>query len=101
MTERKNAIAEGKFLERRAVHIMVTNTLAICRARLLAIPHKQAPLLAPAMSVQAANGILKKGIYECLDDLGSTKISEFDHGLELAIELVDADRAAATERASK
>ncbi len=99
--ERENAVAEGEFLERRSVHIMVTNTLAICRARLLAIPHKLAPFMAPAMSVQAAGGILKKSIYECLDDLASTKISEFDHGLELAIELVDADRAAATERASK
>ncbi len=101
MTERKNAVAEGEYLERRSVHIMVTNTLAICRARLLSIPHKLAPFMAPAMSAQAAGGILKKGIYECLDDLASTKISEFDHGLELAIELVDADRAAATERASK
>ncbi len=99
--ERKNAIQEGEYLERRSVHIMVTNTMAICRARLLAIPHKLAPFMAPAMSAQAAGGILKKGIYECLDDLASTKISEFDHGLELAIELVDADRAAATERASK
>ena len=82
--ERKNAIQDGEFLETRAVHIMATTTLLIVRAKLLAIPPRLAPLVAPDMTPAAAQKILQKEIYATLDEMAATNLADYDHSNEFA-----------------
>ena len=78
MTERKNAIAEGEFLPRGEVHIAVTGSFARVRSRLLAIPSKLAPYLAPAMRPAEAQAILKTEIYDALNQLATPPAAGWD-----------------------
>ena len=73
--ERENAVAEGEFLPRGEVHIAVTASFRRVRSKLLAMPSKLAPLMSPAMSPAAAQGVLKSEIYAALNELASTQIT--------------------------
>jgi phage terminase Nu1 subunit (DNA packaging protein) len=91
MTERKNTIAEGEFLERRGVHIMATSSFAIVRSRLLGIAPKVAPYLVGIATPAKAQEIVKNEIYDVLDALAATDLADYDHVIELAADKVDAD----------
>ena len=82
--ERENKIAEGDYLETQAVHRMATTTLLIVRSRLLGIPPKLAPLMAPEMTPGEAQEILRKAIYATLDELAATDLAKYDHSNEFA-----------------
>ena len=71
--ERENAVAEGRFLARDKFHFMVTSAFARVRAKMLALPSRLAPLLAPAMTPAAAQAMLKDAVYQALNELGSTR----------------------------
>ncbi|MCH8167164.1 MAG: hypothetical protein IIC03_04455 [Proteobacteria bacterium] len=73
--ERENKIADGLYLEVAVVHRLVTGSFARVRAKLLASPARLAPVMAPAMSPAAAQGVLKTEIYTALNELGSTQIT--------------------------
>ena len=96
--ERENAVADGEYLSVGEIHVLVTLTIANVRARLLAMPTRLAPILAGVSTDRETHDILKKAISDVLNELGASKISEFDHGLELSLELVNADRQAQFER---
>ena len=76
--ERENKIAEGEFLEVAAVHRMVTGSFARVRAKLLALPSKLAPLVAPAMTEAKAQGMLKDDIYAALNELATPPVGNWD-----------------------
>ncbi len=71
--ERENAVAEGRFLARDKFHFMVTSAFARVRAKLLALPSRMAPLLAPEMTPAEAQAMLKDVVYQALDELASTR----------------------------
>ena len=73
--ERQNAIAEGKFLEVAVVHRLVTGSFARVRAKMLALPSKMAPLVAPAMEPAKAQGILRDVIHDALNELAATTVA--------------------------
>ena len=82
--ERENAVADGEFLERQAVHRMVTATFMIVRSHLIAIPPKLAPMVAPEMTPAKAQKILQKVIYATLDEMAATDTAKYDHSNEFA-----------------
>ncbi len=71
--ERENAVADGRFLARDKFHFMVTSAFARVRAKMLALPSKLAPLLAPEMTPAEAQAMLKDVVYQALNELGSTR----------------------------
>ena len=73
--ERENAVAEGEFLPRDEVHIAVTSAFALVRSKILALPSRMAPQVAPAMTPAEAQAMLKDACYEALDDLAATDIA--------------------------
>ncbi len=75
--ERENAVADGKFMEVAAVHLMVTSAFARVRAKLLALPSKMAPLVA-ATTPAKAQQILKEDIYAALNELATPPASGWD-----------------------
>ena len=82
--ERANKIAEGDYLRMETVHRMATTTILIVRSKLLGIPPKPAPYLAPAMTPADAQGILKTEIYAALDEMAATDLAKYDHSNEFA-----------------
>ena len=97
--ERKNAIQDGEYLNVRSFHVMVTSTFTIVRARLLALPSGLAATLVGIDTPAKAQGILKDAVYQMLDELAATKLSNYDHVIELAADKVDADMKTNPERA--
>ncbi len=75
--ERENAVADGKFMEVAAVHLMVTSAFARVRAKMLALPSKMAPLVA-ATTPAKAQQILKEDIYAALNELATPPASGWD-----------------------
>jgi len=73
--ERQNAVEAGEFLPRSEVHTAVTASFRRVRSKLLAMPARLAPVLAPAMSPAQAQRILKATIYEALNELASTRVT--------------------------
>ena len=76
--ERENKIADGKFLEVASFHRMVTAAFARVRSKLLALPSKMAPLVAPAMEPAKAQGILRADIHQALDELATPPSGNWD-----------------------
>lgn len=72
--EMKSAQMRGELLPRDEVHVAVTGTLALVRSRMLAIPSKRAPMLAPEMTPAEAQAILKSAIHEVLAELAAIDI---------------------------
>ena len=88
--ERENAVAEGKYLEVATFHLMMTSAFSRVRSRLLALPSKLAPLVAPAMTSSAAQATLKSAVYEALDELAATRVA----GITEDGEIIDDPEAA-------
>ena len=73
--ERENAVAAGEFLPRGEVHIAVVSAFALVRSKILALPSRLAPVMAPAMTPAEAQSILKDACNESLDELAATDIA--------------------------
>ena len=68
-------MAEGEFIRVQEFHLMVTSAFMRVRSRLLALPSRLAPVVAPAMTEAKAQGILMDVIHEALNELAATKIA--------------------------
>lgn len=79
----ENAILEGSHVAIADVENNVTDMITAARARLLAIPHKLAPLVAAQAKAAICQDLIETAIHEALD------------------EVADAGSAAATKRRSK
>jgi len=73
--ERENAVAEGKFLEVAVFHLMVTAAFMRVRSKLLALPSKMAPLVAPEMTPAEAQAKLRDAVHAALDELAATNVA--------------------------
>ena len=73
--EMKNDIARGDQITVAEFHLMVTSAFARVRAKLLALPSKMAPLVAPAMEPAKAQGILRDVIHDALNELAATTVA--------------------------
>ncbi len=82
--ERENAIHEGEYFEVKSFHRLATVSMLIMRSKLLAIPPKLAPLVAPEMTPGEAQATLTKVIYEVLNELAATDLAKYDHSNEFA-----------------
>ena len=68
-----NAVQRGEYLKASAVEMIWTRGLAICRARMLAMPSKLAPLLANKQAGFIAEE-MKIEIYRALTELASGEV---------------------------
>jgi hypothetical protein len=67
--------AAGRMLERTDVDAAVVGAFARVRARLLAVPHKCAPLVV-GLSAGEASEVIRRAVYEALNELASTSVSD-------------------------
>lgn len=65
----------GRLLDRTDVDAAVTGAFARVRARLLAVPHKCAPLVV-GLGAPEASEVIRQAVYEALNELSSTSISD-------------------------
>ena len=72
--EMKNDLARGDQITVAEFHLMVTSAFARVRAKMLALPSKMAPLVAPVMEPAKAQGILRDTVHAALDELSLTQI---------------------------
>ena len=70
--ERKNAVQDGEYLHRDEARTAMIATAMRIRSKLLALPSKLAPYVAPAMTTAKAQGLLKTEVYAALDELATT-----------------------------
>ena len=82
--ERENAIHAGEYIRVKSFHRMATVSIVIMRNKLLGVPSRLAPLMAPEMTPGAAQKTLTKVIHEVLDELAATDIAKYDHSNEFA-----------------
>ncbi|OAN73273.1 hypothetical protein A8B83_00490 [Rhodobacteraceae bacterium EhC02] len=67
--------AAGRLLERTVVDAAVVGAFARVRAKLLAVPHKCAPLVV-GLNAGEASEVIRRAVYEALNELSSTKVSD-------------------------
>jgi phage terminase Nu1 subunit (DNA packaging protein) len=72
--ELQNAVTEEKLIDVTEVHKEWTKYVAACRAKLLSLPTKLAPLVIATKDRKAAHDIIKRGVYEALNELADGKI---------------------------
>lgn len=77
MAEIDLAIRQGKVVDVDLVCRVLDKVIASCRARLLAIPRKAAPLVVAAESVNEANVIIETNVHEALDELSRLDPADF------------------------
>ncbi len=87
--ERENAVAEGEFLRTAVFHTMVTAAFRRVRSKLLAMPSKLAPLMAPAMTPAEAQAMLRDTVHAALDELAATNVA----GISEDGEIIEAEEA--------
>jgi phage terminase Nu1 subunit (DNA packaging protein) len=76
--ERENAVADGEFLPRGEVHIIVTSAFARVRAKMLALPSKLAPELAAIKTPAKVQRVIKDEVYRALNELALPPDSGWD-----------------------
>lgn len=74
LAEMDAARQSGKLLPREDVTAAVIGAFSRVRTRLLVIPSKVAPLVAPMKAPKECEGTIRKAIYEALRELADTKI---------------------------
>ena len=69
--EMQNEEASGRLIDTAEVHKAWTKYVAACRAKLLAMPTKLAPVMLGVTSPTEAKDLIKKAVYEALDELAA------------------------------
>lgn len=75
-TEFEIKIKEGKYLPAEAVQREWENIITACRARILAIPTRLAPVIMACKTIQEVKQEAEKLIYEALNELGRLTLED-------------------------
>ena len=77
--EMENATSRGELLPRAEVVSALQAVFARCRARLLSLPTKLAPLIVGEPSPAVVQDRITQGVHEALDELKSLKLVSIEH----------------------
>lgn len=74
--EMENKVRTGELVERKKVQKGLEDAFAAVRAKLLSIPTKAAPVVITLGEASLAQDVLKKFVYDALDELGSYQLDD-------------------------